>query len=51
MLRSPVRYPVDPSDATGAFSRYDLLLTFSESEVALDAPPVSRRAPVGSAAR
>jgi predicted dienelactone hydrolase len=38
-------YPVDPADATGAFSRYDLLLTFIESEVALDAPLVSRRGP------
>jgi len=38
-------YPVDPADAGSAFSRYDLLLTFIESEVALDAPPPSARGP------
>jgi len=36
-------YPVDPADAGGARSRYDLLLTFIESEVAFDAPALSRR--------
>jgi predicted dienelactone hydrolase len=44
-LTVDVWYPVDPADAGGALSRYDLLLTGIDSEVAWDWPPPSARGP------
>jgi predicted dienelactone hydrolase len=44
-LTVDVWYPVDPADAGGALSRYDLVLTGIDSEVAWDAAPPSARGP------
>lgn len=40
-----VWYPVDPEDASGPPAVYDFFLFQSESDTALDAPPVSARGP------
>ena len=45
VLTVDVWYPVDPADAGGGLSRYDLLLTGIDSEVAFDAAPPSARGP------
>ncbi|MDJ0786010.1 MAG: dienelactone hydrolase family protein [Myxococcota bacterium] len=44
-LAIDVWYPVDPEDATGPLSSYDLVFTGLPSEVALDSPEVSSAAP------
>jgi predicted dienelactone hydrolase len=45
VLTVDVWYPVDPADAGGGLSRYDLLLTGIDSEVAFDSAPPSSRGP------